>query len=230
MARIACKYYREKKGVDKKETFYRRKGKRIIDIIGAISGLIVFSGLFVIIWLLVKITSSGPAIYKQVRVGKDGEFFTLYKFRSMRRDAEIHSGPQETTRNDVRVTFIGRVIRKTGLDEMPQFFNVLKGDMSIVGPRPERPYFVSQNKCFQGKWLSVKPGLFGLVELKYGFSDDCPHITPEDKVPLDLGYIDKYSCWMDIKIFFAVVWKILFRHFYFSRILSKETTVPVKKE
>jgi len=205
-----------------KETFYRRRGKRIFDIIGAISGLIAFSGFFVIIWLLVRLTSPGPAIYKQVRVGKDGEFFTLYKFRSMTREAELHSGPQETTRNDVRVTSIGRIIRRSGLDEIPQFFNVLRGDMSIVGPRPERPYFVSKNECFQGKWLTVKPGLFGLVELKYGFSDDCPEITPEDKVPLDFEYIDKYSCWMDIKIFFTIIWRILFREFYFSKMLSKE--------
>ncbi|MFH1096298.1 MAG: sugar transferase [Candidatus Desantisbacteria bacterium] len=208
--------------MDKKETFYQKKGKRIVDIIGSIAGLIVFSGFFVIIWLLVKITSPGPAVYKQVRVGKDGEFFTLYKFRSMRRDAEVYSGPQETTMNDVRITSIGRVIRRTGLDELPQFFNVLIGNMSIVGPRPERPYFVNQNECFQGKWLSVKPGLFGLVELKYGFSDDCPEITPEDKVPLDLEYIDKYSCWMDARIFFAVIYKILFKNFYFSMMFSKE--------
>ncbi len=208
--------------MDKKETFYRRKGKRISDIIGATSGLIVFSLLFGIIWVLVKLTSSGPGIYKQVRVGKDGEFFTLYKFRSMTQEAELHSVPQETTRNDARVTFIGRIIRSTGLDEMPQFFNVLRGDMSIVGPRPERPYFVSKNECFQGKWLSIKPGLFGLVELKYGFSDDCPEITPEDKVPLDFEYIDKYSCWMDVRIFFTIIWRILFRHFYFSKILSNK--------
>lgn len=202
--------------MNKKETFYRKRGKRIADIIGSTSGLIVFSGLFVIIWLLVKLTSPGPVIYKQIRVGKDGEFFTLYKFRSMRREAELHSVPQETTKNDVRVTSIGKLLRKTGLDEIPQFFNVLRGDMSIVGPRPERPYYVNQNECFQGKWLSVKPGLFGLVELKYGFSDDCPEITPEDKVPLDLGYIDKYSFWMDARIFFTIIWRILFREFYFS--------------
>ncbi|MEK7814121.1 MAG: sugar transferase [Candidatus Desantisbacteria bacterium] len=208
--------------MDKQETFYRRRGKRIADIIGAASGLIVFSPLFVIIWVMVRLTSFGPVIYKQVRVGKDGEFFTLYKFRSMTQEAELHSVPQETTRNDVRVTFVGRIIRRTGLDEIPQFLNVLKGDMSIVGPRPERPYFVSKNECFQGKWLSVKPGLFGLVELKYGFSDDCPEITPDNKVPLDLEYIDRYSCWMDVKIFFTIIWRILFRHFYFSRILSEE--------
>lgn len=208
--------------MDKKETFYRRRGKRIFDIIGAISGLIVFSGFFVIIWLLVKLTSPGPVIYKQVRVGKDGEFFTMYKFRSMTQEAELHFVPQETTRNDARVTFIGRIIRRTGLDELPQFLNVLKGDMSIVGPRPERPYFVRKNECLQGKWLTVKPGLFGLVELKYGFSDDCPEITPENKVPLDFEYINNYSCWMDIKIFLTIIWRILFRHIYFSKILSEE--------
>lgn len=208
--------------MNKKETFYRRRGKRIADIIGAILGLIVFFGFFVIIWLLIRLTSPGPAIYKQVRVGKDGEFFTLYKFRSMTQEAELHSAPRETTRNDARITFVGRIIRSIGLDEMPQFINVLKGEMSIVGPRPERPYFVSKNECFQGKWLSVKPGLFGMVEVKYGFSDDCPEITPEDKVPLDLKYIDEYSFLIDVKIFFTIICKILLRHFYFSRILSKE--------
>ncbi len=208
--------------MDKKETFYRRKGKRISDIIGATLGLVVFSPLFVVIWLAVKLTSRGPGIYKQVRVGKDGEFFTLYKFRSMTQEAELHSVPQETTRNDVRVTLAGKIIRKTGLDEMPQFINVLKGEMSIVGPRPERPYFVSKNECLQEKWLSVKPGLFGPVELKYGFSDDCPEITPKDKVPLDFEYIDNYSCWIDVKIFFTIICKILLRHFYFSKILSEE--------
>jgi lipopolysaccharide/colanic/teichoic acid biosynthesis glycosyltransferase len=212
----------EKVGEKPKEGFYRRRGKRILDIIGAVIGLIISAPLLIIIWMLVKLTSPGPAIYKQVRVGKDGEFFTLYKFRSMKREAELYSGPQETTRNDTRITPVGRILRRTGLDELPQFFNVLKGDMSVVGPRPERPYFISQNECYQGKWLSVKPGLFGLCEVKYGFSDDCPDITPEQKVPLDLEYIDKYSFWLDIKIITIIAWKILFREYYFSKILKSE--------
>lgn len=135
---------------------------RGLDIAGSITIFSITMPVIAGAALLVKISSSGPVLYKQQRVGKNGRIFTLYKLRTMVNNAEEHTGPVWAGKNDSRVTKIGRILRMTRLDELPQLFNVLQGDMSLVGPRPERPYFVKRFRVLQGTRLVVKPGLTGL--------------------------------------------------------------------
>ena len=134
---------------------------RCFDIVGACIMLLLASPLMLVATVLVKLSSAGPVLYKQNRVGERGRIFTLYKFRTMVNNAEKHTGPVWAAKDDDRVTPLGRIFRRARLDELPQLFNVLKGDMSLVGPRPERPYFVSRHKALQGVRLVVKPGITG---------------------------------------------------------------------
>ncbi len=200
------------------EGVYRGIGKRAIDIIGGGIAIFLSVPFFVIIPILIKLISRGPVFYKQERVGKDGKSFMLYKFRSMKDEAEKETGPVWVSPNDKRVTPLGRFLRKTGLDEIPQFFNVLKGEMSIVGPRPERPFFVEKYSCLQGKRLTVKPGLFCLAEAENGTSDHNHDFAcnPEAKVKYDTRYIDNHSFWLDMKIIVLVGLKLLFQRYNFS--------------
>lgn len=219
------------------ESFYRRKGKRYCDIILSIMGLIVFAPLMQMIAVLIKLSSwSEPVIYKQVRVGKGGTFFTLYKFRTMRNDAEVKTKPDGeviiapalTCKGDKRITLLGKILRKTALDELPQLFNVLKGEMSVVCPRPERPIFYPPYKDILKDRLEVKPGLFGLVEIKYGVSDHNGNgnggidLNSEqgqrERIKWDREYIDKCSFWYDLKLIIIMIWKLLLREYYFSKI------------
>ena len=138
--------------------------KRVIDILVALAGWVLAAPLMALVALAVRLSSPGPALYSQQRVGRDGRLFTVYKFRSMRRDAEAGTGAIWAQKNDSRVTAVGRVIRKTRLDETPQLWNVLRGDMSFVGPRPERPEFVRQlteQIPFYGMRHVIRPGLPG---------------------------------------------------------------------
>jgi len=225
------------------ESFYRRKGKRYCDIILSVMGLIVFAPLMVIIAGLIKLSSwRDPVIYKQVRVGKGGEFFTLYKFRTMCNGAEVKTGPngdefikpELTHKDDKRITLIGRTLRKTALDELPQLVNVIKGDMSVVCPRPERPIFYPKYKDILKERLEVKPGLFGLVEVKYGVSDHNGNgnggidLNSEEgqrkRMELDMEYINKCSFWFDLKLVIIMTWKLLLREYYFSKIFWDKKT------
>jgi len=203
--------------------FYLKKGKRGLDIVIAITGLLVAFPFFIIIPILIKIVSPGPVFYKQERVWKRGEVFHIYKFRTMVNDAEKHTGPVEVTTNDPRIIPLGSLLRKFGLDEIPQFINVLMGHMSVVGPRPERPFDVEQHEVLQGKRLLVKPGLFGPSEVQYGFSDDAIDVTVHEKAFWDLKYANKPSLWHDIKLIFFVILKILFREYYFGDILYNQS-------
>jgi exopolysaccharide biosynthesis polyprenyl glycosylphosphotransferase len=159
--------------------------------------------LMLLVAALVKLTSPGPALLRQPRVGKNGCIFTLYKFRSMVRDAEAHSGAVWATRNDPRVTPVGRWLRKLRLDELPQLFNVLKGDMSVVGPRPERPEFVAaleKQIPFYRQRHCVKPGITGWAQIKHKYGD-----TIEDtvvKLEYDLYYIKNLAPALDAVIMF----------------------------
>ena len=145
--------------------------------------------------LLVKLTSSGPVLYKQTRVAKDGKLFTMVKFRTMMDDAEKHSGPILASSKDPRVTPIGRFLRVTRLDELPQLFNVLAGDMSLVGPRPERPYFVRRHQVLRELRLAVKPGLTGLAQIKNAY-----HLHPRHKIKYDYLYIQRRSFMLNLYI------------------------------
>jgi lipopolysaccharide/colanic/teichoic acid biosynthesis glycosyltransferase len=166
---------------------------RVLDIIGSFLMLLVFAPVMILISLLIKISSAGPVIYKQKRVGKDGHVFTLYKFRTMIKDAEKTLGPVWASSEDPRKTKVGKILRMTRLDELPQLFNVLCGDMSLVGPRPERPYFVRQYKALQQLRLSVKPGMTGLAQIR-GFYD----LKPEHKAKYDYLYIQKRSLLLNL--------------------------------
>lgn len=221
------------------ENFYQRKGKRILDIIFSITGLVIFLPLMGIIGVLIKLSSwRNPVIFKQVRVGKSGEFFTLYKFRTMENGAEVKEHPNGngdviieptlTHNGDKRITFLGKILRKTALDEVPQIFNVLKGDMSIVCPRPERPIFYPKYKDILKNRITVKPGLFCLVELKYGTSDyngngnGGINLNSEEgqreRMKLDMKYIEECSFRLDLWLIIKMTWKLLLREYYFSKI------------
>ena len=178
-----------------------RFNKRIIDFSGSLLGLILLSPLLILISALVKLTSRGPVLYAQERVSEGGKVFKIYKFRTMHVDAEAVSGPVFTQINDCRCTLIGKFLRKYNLDELAQLFNVLKGDMSLVGPRPERPHFVNQFKDDIPRYMSrhnVKSGITGWAQVN-GFRQGT---SIEERVKYDLYYLENWSIWLDLKIIF----------------------------
>jgi len=180
--------------------------KRMIDILGATVGLVLFSPVMLATAALVKLTSRGPAIYRQERMGLDGRTFNCLKFRSMRIDAEAGSGAVWARPADDRTTQIGKWLRKSSLDELPQFFNVLVGDMSLVGPRPERPVFVEQfRRNVPGYYLrhKTKAGLTGWAQVN-GWRGNT---SIERRIECDLYYIQNWSLWLDIKIIFLTIFK-----------------------
>jgi sugar transferase (PEP-CTERM system associated) len=185
--------------------------KRLIDTLLAVLGLCVSLPLMVLIGLLTKLDSAGPVFFRQERVGENGRIFTLFKFRTMVADAEKDTGPVWAQNADPRVTRLGRVLRRTGMDEIPQLFNVLKGDMSFVGPRPERPHFVAelQEKIpYYAQRLVVKPGITGWAQVRYGYG-----ATIEDaveKLQYDLYYIKNMSMFLDLLIVLSTIHKVLF--------------------
>ena len=184
--------------------------KRIIDIIGAGLGLILLSPIIAIVACAVKVTSKGPIFFSQKRVGKNGELFEMYKFRSMVVNAEElkenledqneMSGPMFKIKDDPRITKVGKFIRKTSIDELPQLWNVLKGDMSLVGPRPSLPKEVEQFDNWMFKRLSVRPGL-----TCYWQVSGRNNIDFEDWMKLDCRYVDERNFWIDIKLIFKTV-------------------------
>jgi lipopolysaccharide/colanic/teichoic acid biosynthesis glycosyltransferase len=173
---------------------------RILDIVVSIGILLVLCPLIFLISLLIKLTSPGPVRYKQQRIGKDGKTFTLYKFRTMVKDAENLSGFAPATNGDPRVTKIGRVLRPTRLDELPQLFNILRGDMSLVGPRPENLYRVENHRVLQGLRLAVKPGLTGLAQIR-SFYD----LQPKHKIKYDYLYIQQRSLLLNLYILIKTI-------------------------
>ena len=157
-----------------------------------------------ILVLLVRATSSGPGIYRQMRVGKDGRRFMIYKIRTMRADAEAVSGPVWTQLQDPRVTFLGRILRTLHLDELPQIYNVLRGEMSFIGPRPERPEFVRVlSEAIPGYRirLTVLPGITGLAQVN--LSPDTDLESVRRKLVLDCEYIHNAGLWLDLRLFFC---------------------------
>jgi lipopolysaccharide/colanic/teichoic acid biosynthesis glycosyltransferase len=173
---------------------------RSLDTVGSILILLFSMPVTILIPLLIKISSPGPVFYKQQRVGKDGKLFTLYKFRTMVNDAEKEVGPVLASRDDPRVTKVGKILRSTRLDEIPQLFNVLRGDMSLVGPRPERPHFVKRHKVLHELRLAVKPGLTGLAQIR-SFYD----LKPRHKIKYDYLYIQKRSLLLNLYILIRTI-------------------------
>lgn len=189
---------------------WEEAAKRSLDIVVSLMFLLLGSPVWMATALAVRLTSKGPLIYSQERTGKDGRPFKIYKFRSMYIDAES-GGPQWALRNDPRVTPLGRFLRKSHLDEVPQFWNVLKGDMSLVGPRPERPFFVKQlieEIPYYNRRHKVRPGITGLYQAmidKYDESID----DVRQRVKYDLMYIESMSFRLDIKILFRTAYMML---------------------
>ena len=179
---------------------------RGFDIAGSFIILAIASPVMLLTAILVRVTSPGPILFKQRRVGKDGKIFVLYKFRTMVNDAEKNTGPVWATKDDERVTWLGKILRRIRLDEFPQLFNVLRGDMSLVGPRPERPYFVRRHRALQGIRLSVKPGITGLAQIR-AFYD----LKPEHKLKYDYLYIQKQSFLFNAYILLMTVPVVLLR-------------------
>lgn len=180
--------------------------QRIMDLVLSIIGLVIGLPLIAIFGILVKIEDKGPITYKQERLGKCGRRFYIYKLRSMRTDAEKF-GAQWAEKDDPRITKVGKFIRKTRIDEIPQLFNILKGDMGLIGPRPERPNFTVQfNEEIPGfiNRLAIKPGLTGWAQVNGGYE-----ITPEEKLKEDIYYIKNRSILLDFKILFKTVKVVL---------------------
>jgi len=180
--------------------------KRIMDIAGAVAAIIIFLPVMLVTAVLVKTTSKGPLIYRQERVGLHNQNFQMYKFRSM----EVQSAKSEkkawTVRNDPRVTAVGKFIRKTSIDELPQLFNILKGDMSLVGPRPERPFFVEKFREEIPRYMvkhQVRPGLTGWAQIN-GYRGDT---SIRKRIEYDLYYIENWTMGLDIKILFLTFFK-----------------------
>jgi len=175
--------------------------KRLMDIIVSFLILSIGAPLWLILAAIIRLTSKGPAIFKQTRVGQNGRIFTMYKFRSMYQDAEKYSGPQWASQDDPRITPVGKFIRKTRLDEIPQFLNVLKGEMSLVGPRPERPFFVEQLKQeipWYVRRIKMKPGITGWAQVKHKYDSSIEDV--KQKVIYDLYYFENMSVSLDVKI------------------------------
>lgn len=203
--------------------------KRTFDLTGGIVVLLLALPVFIVVPIMIKLESPGPAIFRQLRVGKNnrkkerrrpnfvltntrrrkdrrgenlqGRPFMIYKFRTMREDAEKFCGPVWATKNDPRITKVGKILRMTRLDELPQLLNVLKGDMSLVGPRPERPHFVRQlAEDIEGysERLRAKPGITGLAQVSQGYDTNIEDV--DSKVKFDVAYIRSWSLWFDLKI------------------------------
>ncbi len=194
-------------------TFARRTydlAKRTLDIVSSTIALIILAPLCLIIAILIKLTSKGPILYSQIRSGRYGEPFEIYKFRTMRTDAEKDSGPVWAKANDNRITPIGNFLRKSRFDEIPQFINVLQGHMSVIGPRPERPIFVEKLKediVDYHKRLAVKPGITGLAQVYHRYDESISDVRK--KVKYDILYIKKMCFMTDIGIIFRTFKVIL---------------------
>ena len=183
-----------------------RIAKRTVDIVGSACGLILLSPLLLILAILVKVSSKGPIIFKQERVGLHNKKFNMYKFRTMEVQTEDEEKKGWTVKNDPRVTKIGSIMRKTSMDELPQLWNILIGDMSIVGPRPERPQFVEKFKEEIPRYMikhQVRPGLTGWAQVN-GYRGDT---SIRRRIECDLYYIENWSMFLDIKIMFMTVFK-----------------------
>ncbi len=185
--------------------------KRILDLLLGIIGLILTSPLWLYIIIRIKSEDHGPVFFIQERVGKDGKLFRMYKFRSMVMGAEQKGAGVFVSAEDKRITKIGRFIRKTSIDELPQLINVLKGEMSIVGPRPTLEYQVKRYNERQRRRLSVKPGITGWAQINGRNT-----MTWPEKIELDLWYIDHWSIGLDFKIIGKSIWSVLKREGIYS--------------
>lgn len=196
---------------------WEKKAKRLLDIVASFSILIITSPIMILTAIAIKLDSKGPVFFKQERSGLNGKEFLVYKFRSMVSDAEAKTGPVWSTKDDPRITRVGKLIRKVRIDELPQMINVLKGEMSLVGPRPERPYFVdmlSKEIPYYKRRLKVRPGVTGWAQVKHKYDESIEDVKM--KLNYDLFYIENMSLRLDIKIIFRTVFVVLFGKGHFE--------------
>jgi lipopolysaccharide/colanic/teichoic acid biosynthesis glycosyltransferase len=182
-------------------------GKRLFDIGLSVLGLLASAPLWPLIAAAIRAEDGGPVLYRQQRVGAGGRAFAILKFRSMRPDAERESGPVLAAERDPRVTRVGRLLRATALDELPQLVNILRGDLSFVGPRPERPEFVAEFVRALPEYalrLAVPPGLTGMAQLFARYDS-----SPRQKLRLDLLYLRRRSFWLDLRLIALSFWVTL---------------------
>ena len=184
--------------------------KRIFDFTASCGGMVVFSPLYLAIYIAIKCESKGPAIFSQERIGRGGKAFTLYKVRSMKVTSESDGKPALCQHGDARLTRVGKFIREHHLDELPQLWNVAKGDMSFVGPRPERQYYIDKimevNPEYE-RLYELRPGLFSYATLHNGYTDTLEKMLK--RLEYDLEYLENRTMAMDTKIIFQTVWSIL---------------------
>ena len=184
---------------------YKNHIKRLFDVVLSVLAIIVLSWLYLIIAILIKCTSKGPVLFKQDRIGKDGKVYQIYKFRSMKVGAE-RSGVY-SDKKDPRVTGVGRFIRATSIDELPQLFNILKGDMALIGPRPPltyHPWKWEEYSDYQKRMFEVRPGITGWAQT-HGRKD----VEWNKRIELNVWYVDHVSFGLDFKIFWLTIFKIL---------------------
>ena len=188
------------------------KVKRILDFIGSLISLVYFSPVFLLISILIKIESAGPVFYRQIRVGKDGHKFEILKFRTLKFGSQeeyedFEKGLIESIilrwNDEDQLTEVGKFLQKSSLDEMPQLINILKGDMSFIGPRPSLQFEVEHYEEWQKERLKVKPGMTGLSQISK------KELNYEDKVRIDIQYANNYSLWLDLKILLLTIPRVL---------------------
>ncbi len=185
---------------------YRHFFKRFIDIFFSLIGIIITSPILLLVAILIKIDSKGPVIFKQQRIGKNGKVFNIYKFRSMVVGAEQTGSGVYSGKGDKRVTRVGKILRATSLDELPQFFNLLKGDMSFIGPRPPltyHPWTFDKYTEEQKKMFNVRPGITGWAQV-----NGRKEVEWHRRIELNVWYVEHLSFWLDIKIIFMTVFKV----------------------
>ena len=191
---------------------WERRVKRFIDILVSLVILLLFSPIWILAAIAIKIDSRGPVLYTQDRVGRNDSIFKIRKFRSMRLDAESMTGPVWADKDDPRITRIGRILRAPRIDEVPQLINVLKGEMSLIGPRPERPYFVEKLKKeipYYSRRLRVRPGITGWAQIKHVYDQSLDDVRK--KLQYDLYYLENMSLKMDLKIILSTIYTVLSR-------------------
>lgn len=193
----------EQTSLKKLTSFYAKRGKYLLDFVAAFFLILIFSPLMILIAVLIKLSSRGPVFFSHKRVGIKNKLFVIHKFRSLHIDTPSYSEKPDSN-EDVRITSIGKWIRKTSLDELPQLFNVLKGEMSLVGPRPEMPFLAEKYEEWENQRHLVRPGMTGLWQLSPRRRGSI-----RDGIPVDLEYIENLSLWNDFKILlrtFKVFW------------------------
>ena len=189
--------------VERLSSFYAKRGKYLFDFVASFFLILIFSPLMILIAILIKLSSRGPVFFSHKRVGLNNKLFVILKFRSLYIDTPSYSEKPDST-EDVRITSIGKWIRKTSLDELPQLFNVIKGEMSLVGPRPEMPFLAENYEPWENQRHLVRPGMTGLWQLSPRRRGSI-----REGIPVDLEYIENLSLWNDFKILlrtFKVFW------------------------